>query len=242
MEAEIIVINNDELPLGGIGRQIGSTPNLDFPISVLEINRNIGFGSAHNAGFARSGGEYVLFLNPDTKILPGALRELLDLFAGDQKIGLAGPLLVDSAGRIQPDCFGSHKTPLATVAGKIFSRKRGDPGQDGVFETDWVSGGALLARREVFEKTGGFDERYFMYFEDVDLCLRAKKFGYKVAVNPAARIFHESGQSFANEREKKKYYYASQDHYMRKHFGSVAAWVMKIVRLPYYMKNVYLNR
>lgn len=242
IETEVLVINNDELPLEEIGSQVCSRSNLDLPISVLEINRNIGFGGAHNIGFEKSRGEYILFLNPDTKIPPGSLEKILEAFAEDEKVGIVGPLLVDSAGNVQPDCFGAHRTPLSTIKKKIFKRKdcQVNAGKE-IFETDWISGGAMLVRRDVFEKTGGFDKNLFMYFEDVDLCLRAKKQGLKIVVNPKARIFHESGKSFASEWEKKKYYYASQNYYIRKHFGRTAAGFVKLLRFPYYVRNIYFK-
>jgi GT2 family glycosyltransferase len=237
-EVEIIIVNNDENSLDGIADEAKGGP----VVQIAEINKNVGFGSAHNAGLERSQGEYILFLNPDTKIHPGSLKKMLEAFTEDEKVGIVGPLLVDSTGKIDPDCFGPRRTLLSTIRGKIFSQKERSPDfNNEIFETDWVSGGAMLVRRSVFEAVGGFDENYFMYFEDVDLCLRVKKQGLKIAVNPKARVFHESGKSFSNEREKKKHYYASQDYYIRKHFGRTAAGLVKLLRLPYYVKNVYFS-
>ena len=237
ISAEIIIINNDEESLENVfGINGGSA------VQIIEIKKNVGFGQAHNAGFRQARGEYVLFLNPDTKIPSGALSVLLDIFAGNEKVGIVAPLLVDSAGKIESDCFGSRRTPLSMIGGKIFLKKNPAVTENEIFETDWVSGGAMMARRDVFEKVGGFDENFFMYFEDVDLCRRMKKLGHRVMIHPGVRVFHESGKSFENEREKKKHYYTSQDYYLRKHFGPAWAGLVKIVRLPYYVKNVYLNR
>ena len=239
LRTEVIIVNNDEKPLD---RAIADSGG-GFAVQIVEVGKNVGFGRAHNAGFERSQGEYVLFLNPDTRILPGALQALLDVFEKDEKIDIAGPLLVDSAGKVQPDCFGARHTPLSTIKRKIFKRHSRQVRVGGeIFETDWISGGAMLVRRDVFEKTGKFDENYFMYFEDADFCLRAKKRGSKIAVIPSVLVFHESGKSFASEREKKKHYYASQDYYLRKHFGPVSASFVKFLRFPYYVKNVYLKR
>lgn len=238
IDAEVLVVNNDEEPLGADLEELSGKLNLQ----ILEQRKNSGFGSAHNAGFRRSQGDYILFLNPDTEFLPGALEKLLKVFSQDEKVGIAGPLLVDSLGQAEPDCFGTSRTPLSTIKRKITGRKdRHQVRRGEIFESDWVSGGAMLARRDVFEKAGGFDENYFMYFEDVDLCLRAKKMGYKIMVNPSVKIFHASGKSFASEREKKKYYYDSQDYYFRKHFGRAGAAIVRLFRLPYYAKNVWLN-
>jgi len=239
LHTEVIIINNDEEPLDRATADIGS----GLAVQIVEIGKNIGFGSAHNAGFRQSRGEYILLLNPDAKIAPSVLDKMLGVFAEDEKIGIVGPLLVDSVGQVQPDCFGAHRTPLSTIKNKIFGRReRQALAGEKAFKTDWVSGGSMMIRRDVFEKTGGFDENFFMYFEDVDLCARARKSGSIVAIHPAARIFHESGKSFSSEQEKKKHYYASQDYYTKKHFGSVGASFVKLLRFPYYVKNVYLNR
>ena len=239
ISAEVVIINNDDEDLDEMAECFRNDP----VCRVIELNQNVGFGRAHNLGLKSARGEYVLFLNPDTKVLPGALGSLLDTFSKNEKAGMVGPLLVGAGGEIQPDCFGARKTPFSMIGEKIYSfPKTSVEASDKALEVDWVSGGAMMARREFFEKIGGFDENYFMYFEDVDLCRRAKRMGYRVMINPAARVFHESGKSFASEREKKKHYYASQDYYLRKHFGPAWAGAVKLLRLPYYAKNVWLNQ
>lgn len=238
IEAEIIIINNEEKDLENFEFGIAKT----LPIRKIELGKNVGFGKAHNAAFGSSRGEYILLLNPDTKILPGALERMLDFFAKNEEFGVASPLLVDSAGKNQPDIFGPRRTPFSIIAEKVFAQKKQSVLRDkDIFEVDWVSGGAMLVRRSIFEAVGGFDEKFFMYFEDLDFCLRAKEFGCKVAVIPKALIFHESGKSFESEREKKKYYYASQDYYLRKHFGLIWLRAFRLLRLPYYAKNVYFS-
>jgi GT2 family glycosyltransferase len=238
IEAEIIIINNDEQKLENFDLESAGA----VPVRKIELQKNIGFGKAHNRAFRDSRGEYILFLNPDTKILPGALEKILCLFSENEKIGVASPLLVDLAGKIQPDIFGSRRTPFSIIAEKFFAQKKQGILRDkDIFEVDWVSGGAMLVRRSILEAVGGFDENFFMYFEDLDFCLRAKKAGCKVVAVPSARIFHESGKSFESEREKKKYYYASQDYYLRKHFGLIWSGALRLLRLPYYVKNVYFS-
>jgi len=239
LQAELILINNDEEKLGGI-KNIASD---DLPVRVVEVGKNIGFGKAHNLGAGIARGEFILFLNPDTKILGGAIEKMLAALESDEKTGIAGPFLVDQENNLQADCFGREKTPLSTIKEKMFSKKNSGKLTDrDVFETDWVSGGALMARKSIFLKAGKFDEKYFMYFEDVDLCREVKRAGCKVVIAPGAKILHEGGKSFESEKEKKKSYYASQDYYLKKHFGPAAAVFVKIFRIPYYAKNVWLGR
>ena len=140
----------------------------------------------------------------------------------------------------EEEYFGWQRTPLSVIRAKIWRKRQPIPND--VFETDWVSGGALMAKKDLFLDLGGFDGNYFMYFEDVDLCLQAKKKGWKIVVHPEAKIFHKSGQSFSCNRKKKKYYYDSQAYYIKKNFGPFWSWFVKILRFPLYVRNVYCKR
>jgi GT2 family glycosyltransferase len=229
---QVIVVNNDREELGNF---------LDgFGVEIIEKKENIGFGKAHNLGFEKARGEYVFFLNPDTKLFPGTVGKIAEVFSADGKIGIVGPVHVEEDKISDEEHFGPRKTPLSTIGTKIF-REKEKPDAQKYFETDWVSGGAMMIRKNLFSELGGFDENYFMYFEDVDLCLQAKKRGWKIAVQPGAKIFHKSGQSFSGNREKKKYYYNSQSYYIKKNFGLLWARLVKIARFPFYVKNVWLG-
>lgn len=229
---QIIVINNDEKKLENIPDKLR--------IELIEKNENIGFGKAHNLGFRIAKGEYILILNPDTKIFPLTIEKLLDAFSVDEKIGIIGPAFMGEKGISEEEYFGLRKTPLSMIWMKILCRKKLE--SENIFETDWVSGGAMMIKKDLFSELGGFDENYFMYFEDVDLCLRAQKKGWKIAVHPKAKIFHKSGQSFSDSRKKKKYYYDSQIYYIKKNFGLFWAWIVKILRIPFYVQNVYYKK
>lgn len=238
-DLEVVVINNDsELLEDDFLRGF----NNSFEVKVIEAGGNFGFGKAHNLGFKKVQGDYVLFLNPDTRVFPNSIPEILRGFAGDKKIGVVGPILVKSSGKVQLGSCGWEKTPFSIIRDKFVLSDELDENLNEVREVDWVSGGALAVRREIFEGLGGFDENYFMYFEDVDFCLRARKSGYKVVINPKAKIFHYEGGSFASDKDKKKFYYQSQDYYLKKNFGFWKSAVVKVVRFPYYFKNVYLSK
>ena len=232
LKPQIIVVNNEP---EGIGGDLGFSPNAE----VIEAKENLGFGRAHNLGVKRARGEFILFLNPDTRILPGSIAQMIDIFSLDEKIGVVGPLLVGESGNAEEEHCGFQKNPFSLVKSKIF---RGANNFAKPLEVDWISGGAMMIRRNLFEKLGGFDEKFFMYFEDVDLCLQAKRKGYRVIVNPKSRIFHKGGQSFSDNRLKKKYYYASQDYCLQKNFGPWQARAAKLLRFPFYMKNVYFSK
>lgn len=229
---QVVIVNNDQEELENF---------LDgFNVEIIEKKENVGFGKAHNLGFRKARGEYVFFLNPDTKIFPKTIEKILEVFSADEKIGIVGPIHVEEEKISDEEHFGARKTPFSTIGTKIF-REKEKSGAQKYFETEWVSGGAMMIRKNLFSDLGGFDENYFMYFEDVDLCLQAKNRGWKIAVQPEAKIFHKSGQSFSGNWKKKKYYYNSQSYYIEKNFGSLWAWFIKAVRFPFYVKNVWLG-
>jgi GT2 family glycosyltransferase len=231
IEMQIIVVNNE---LEEIGNDLSAFPEAE----IIEVGRNLGFGRAHNLGAKQARGKFIFFLNPDARVFPGSIARLVDIFGSDEKIGVVGPLLVGESGKVEEEHCGFLKSPLSLMRSKIF------PGANNFVdprEVDWVSGGAMMIRKNLFEELGGFDEKFFMYFEDVDLCLQMKKKDYRVIVNPKARIFHRSGQSFSDNRLRKKHYYASQSYYLQKNFGSWRAGIAKILRFPFYVKNVYFG-
>lgn len=231
---QIIVVNNESEAMGGI---FGNLENVE----VIEAGKNLGFSRAHNLGAKQARGKYILFLNPDTEVLPKALQKLVEALESDGKIGIAGPLLVGASGQPEEEHCGFQKSPLSLIGSKL-RQSRNPAAASGEKEVDWISGGAMMIRKDLFEDLGGFDESYFMYFEDVDLCFRTKKKGRKIVVLPESKVIHKSGQSFSDSREKKRYYYNSQDYYIKKNFGLLWAWFVKILRFPYYVKNVWLSR
>lgn len=233
LELQVVIINNEEKKIESRSRNFG--------IDIVESGENLGFGKAQNRGSVVAKGKYLLLLNPDAQIFPGSVSSLLETFSADERMGIVGPLLLGEGGSLEKSHYGQGKTPLSMVKEKFFKGKPASFSENNTFEVDWVSGGAMMIKRDLFEQMGGFDENYFMYFEDVDLCLRARQLGWKVAVNPKSRVYHRGGQSFSSVKEKKKHYYQSQDYYLRKHFGPFWAWFAKVLRLPYYARNVWIR-
>jgi GT2 family glycosyltransferase len=237
-EAELIIINNDATPIGDF---LTSFPFLDGKVRILELNKNVGFSKAHNKGSLMASGDYLLFLNPDTEVESESLNKMLEVFKSDKKAGIVAPSLIDYDGKIQKDCYGLQITPLSTIKAK-FPEAKNNIESGEYFEVDWVSGGAMMVRNNLFADLGGFDEKYFMYFEDVDFCLQAKKSGWKIIANPAAKVCHRNGKSSTSNQKKKMHYYASQGYYLEKNFGRWQAWLVRFVRLPLYIKNVYFSK
>jgi GT2 family glycosyltransferase len=235
-ELQIILINNEAEPLNAAEVK----KNTAIEIEIVEAGKNLGFGKAHNLGFKKAKGEFVLFLNPDTRVSEKAIAELVGLLENNSDIGIAGPLLVGDGGTAEDEHCGAKKTPFSIIKAKIARRKISKLSE--ATEVEWISGGAMMVRKDLFSELGGFDENYFMYYEDVDFCLRARRRNARVVVNPRAKVFHSGGKSYKDNKAKKKHYYVSQDYYLRKNFGFFPALLVKIMRFPLYFKNVYLKQ
>lgn len=156
-------------------------PPMPMPLRIIENRAPRGFGANHNAAFACASGNRFAILNPDLRLDEdpfGPLLEALDR----PEIALAAPRVVDQRGRTAPSGRGLY-TPL-----EIASRLWRDPGV--ADEPEWVAGMFMVVRAEVFASIGGFDERYFLYIEDVDLCTRLRVAGWRLAYVPCVAVTH----------------------------------------------------
>jgi hypothetical protein len=185
---ELIVVDNDSSDgSAAAARRHGLGPR------VIETGRNLGFAQGANRGAGEATGEALVFLNPDARVLPGAIAALADALAATPAAGIAGGSLVDDAGRWQPAAarFGPvGHLMLDTTAGRLVARWRRAP-----HRVDWVYGTFMVVRRDLFRQLGGFDPRYFLYGEDLDLCYRASRVGARTLHVPAARAVHGSSVS-----------------------------------------------
>ena len=173
-----------------------------FPVTVLQNSKPKGFGANHNQAFATCQEEYFCVLNPDILLSSNLFVRLIACFLSGQNIGIAAPLLVDSEGMLQ-DSARRYPTP-GRILRRVVSRKASvyESRQDSspIFP-DWVAGMFMLFPATVYREIGGFDERYFMYCEDADICIRLAQRGYKTqlvsqvqAVHNARRASHRTLQ------------------------------------------------
>jgi len=180
----------------------GSDP---APVRVVETGVNVGYGAGANRGVARCEAEFVLVCNPDLVVEVDSLRLLSDALVADGRLAIVGPKVLGADGsrypsaRRFPDLIEAAGHALAGLIApnNRFSRRYRMtelPAQETTW-VDWVSGSCMLVRREAFEQLGGFDEEYFMYAEDVDLCWRAHRAGWGVAYVPEASATHLGGVS-----------------------------------------------
>jgi len=226
---EIIVVNNE--PDGDADKKLREEFAWQKKIKFIQAEKNLGFGAGNNLGSKSAAGEYLLFLNPDIQILDDSIEKMLDFAAKHSEIGALSPLLYQKdAKTLQRHFYGEFQN-FAVLTIKRWKNRLPSPDED-FFYVDTVSGAAMMVGRDIFQRLGGFDQNFFMYFEDDDLCRRLSKSGYKNTVLATARLIHFEGQSSTSE-EKKKYYYQSQDYYWQKHYGSFLTTIMKLLRYPY---------
>lgn len=198
---EVIVVDN--------ASQDGSVEMVrnKYPWVHLIINTvNRGFAAANNQALIASCGRYMLLLNPDTIVHPGALDSLVQFMDAHPDAGGIGPKLLNADGSLQYSCRAFptliagmfRNTPLDRLfPSNRFSREYllADHDHNEPMEVDWVSGAAMMVRREVLQTVGMLDEDYFMYCEDMDWCWRMRQVGWKVYYVPTAVITHTIGRS-----------------------------------------------
>lgn len=230
---EIIIVNNSP----EVDNFSFSEPN----ISIIPNDNKNGFGYANNLGAAKANGDLICFLNPDTLFMQNQkILTLLELFKNNS-IGVVGPKLVSDQKLLTPQLWS---TGTEITLWDIIKNNLGIPASRTIWESSasipvaWVSGAALFIRKNLFVKINGFDEKFFMYFEDVDLCKRVSLIGKKVLYYPEYAIFHWSGKSHGDNFVQKKMYYESQDYYFKKYFTKLDVFFLKVLRkFSLFIKN-----
>lgn len=198
---DVVVVDNASSD-GSVGVVRATDPG----VRVIETGANLGFGTAANRGVAETAGDYVLILNPDTVVEPGTAKALSEALDRDPGLAAVGPRMENLDGTLYPSvrrfpdlgvAFGHAFLGLvwpgnpATRRYRMLDWDHERPAPD----VDWVGGACMLVRRSAFDVVGGFDEAYFMYVEDVDLCWRLGCAGWRIGYEPTARVVHALGGS-----------------------------------------------
>ena len=209
-----------------------------FPsVTWVQFSRNLGFSAAVNAGAAAATGEYYLLLNPDTELSCDKVSAMVDAFVGVPGASAMGYRQVDEFGEVQLS-VGLEPGYFSELGRKFLQRRfdRGGRWARAVVErwlqvtrpVSWVAGSALMVRRNDFEQIGGFDEGFFLYFEDIDFCLRLARRVGPVYFEPAITLVHRRGQSAkTNSVQAEAAYRRSQLYFWGKHRGWIHQQVMK---------------
>jgi hypothetical protein len=209
-----------------------------FPqVHLVENRENVGFARANNQAIQRCTGKYVLLLNPDTLVSSGALQALIDFLENHPAAGAAGTRIINPDGSLQ---ISSHPRPtLSRELWRLFHLDSLSPyaaypwtkwATNCPQEVDVLMGACLLLRKEVLDQVGFLDEDYFIYSEEVDLCYRIQRAGWRMYWVPLAEVMHFGGQSTQQvPTEMFLNLYHSKIKYFRKHYGWTAAQIYKLI-------------
>lgn len=210
---------------------------------LLTLKTNVGFGGGNNFGAKQAKGEYLWFLNSDTKLVEDAPSLMINFLKIHPEIGALLPILYHDDGSIQGNLYANFQT-LGSITIRRFNftkRELFENNSKDFFYVDVVVGAAMMMKRKIFEKVGGFDQNIFMYLEDDDICKRIEQEGYKNAVLKSTKIIHLEGRSIKNNRARKKLYYLSQTYFWNKHNGFWPTLLMRIIRWPYKLVKTNLK-
>lgn len=238
---EIFVVDNNS--------QDGSAEAIEkeFPdIKVIKNPENKGFGSANNIAIKQSKGKYVLCLNTDTLLVNNAIKIMFDFMENNPKTGICGGILynsnmqiTNSAGPFPCLYLLLWKLGLRNIFKKHYNYISGNnciPEK-----VDFIVGADIMFRKSVLDDIGLFDENYFMFFEESDLCYRAKKANYDIKLVKDAKIIHLEGKSTKNLLQKKKMFKKSEFYYFRKHYPDKYIFV-KLLYILIFIFQTYIMR
>ena len=235
-ELEVVVVDNASRDTSAeIARRLG--------VKVLENPANLGLSRAIDIGAAATAAPWLLLVNPDTRLAPGSLARMLETAGADPTVGCVGPHLRNSDGSEYPTgrrfpsiLVGVVHAALGTVwPGNPATRRYhlADLDRSRPVPVDWVSGACMLVRREAYEAAGRFDAGYFMYFEEMDFCLRLAKAGWWVVYDPGAEVTHMLGGSTRSAPYRKvwNHHRSALRFYRRRYAGDPRLLLLPVVAL-----------
>lgn len=242
LRAEVIVVDNASTD-GSVAMVKEEYPQ----VQIVANSVNRGFTAGTNQGLALSRGRYVLLLNPDTEVLGTALADMVVYMDRHPEVGVLGPQLLYSDGRVQSSRrrFPTLATAFleSTILQQWFPRNRVlsryyvlDQPDNLEQEVDWVTGACFMVRREVLKQVGPLDEGYVMYSEEMDWCRRIKSQGWRVVYLPTARVMHHEGKSSEQVVPARHIMFqTSKVRYFRKHHGAFWGEALRIFLLVTYV-------
>lgn len=202
----------------------------DFHLRIVKNEKPRGFGTNHNVAFALRRCGYFCVLNPDIRLNVDPFGSLLSSLA-EPDVGVVAPLVRSAEGTVE-DSARRMPTPLA-IARKLFDRKPAPDYRIGrePINPDWVAGMFMLFRSDVYARMKGFDERYFLYYEDVDLCARLMLAGYKIVLDPRVSVIHDA------RRESHRNF-----SYFRRHIASITRFFLSLVFFRYMLRRARVRK
>ncbi len=231
IDYEIIVADNNSKDDENLQKLID-----DETIKVVKLDDNYGFGKANNAGVKECTGEYIFLLNPDTICHDNSIKKLLDCLKADQTIGVISPNLINAEskpthsfrragdGILTELNFALFGLPYKILYGSDFEFNHSDK----QLEVTYSCGAAMMMKKNIFEKVDGFDDTFFMYYEDQDLCNRIKKTGLRIVNEPKAIIQHLEGTSIHLNSKRETFIIQSRKKYFIK---TMPLWHFKVANI-----------
>lgn len=236
---EVVVVDNASFDgsLVALREEFGENPK----VKIIDAKQNLGFARGSNLAYKHSIGEYVFLLNPDTEVKTGAIQGLVEYLEQNLRVGIVGPKLLSPDGSRQesvrrfPDLWSSilffsglHRL----VRPKKYLMTGFDYNSEA--EVDQIMGAALMTRKSIIEKLGLFDEKFYLWYEEVDFCYRVKRDSLKVMYYPRAEVMHRTAQSFSQLRvfKRKKTVAKSLIYYFKKNGSWFDVAVLSIVMIP----------
>ncbi|MCC6865873.1 MAG: glycosyltransferase [Ignavibacteria bacterium] len=241
LNVEIIVVDNNSFD-GSIQYIKEKFPN-ENRLKIIESPINLGFAKANNLGSKEANGEYLLILNPDTILQEDTLEKTLKFYKNSEKTGAVTCKLILPTGKLDLACRRSFPTPSVAVyrilgLSKLFpnSKTFGKYNltyldENDTYEVDAIVGAFMFIKKRIYDEVNGFDEDYFMYGEDLDLCFRIKKAGYKIYYYPQTSIIHYKGES------TKK----SSISYVNNFYGAMQVFVKKNLNTSFWLMNFLIK-
>ncbi len=229
---DIIVVDN--------GSEDGSGKKLkdNFPqINLVQSDSNIGFAGGNNLGMAQaidSKYTYIMMLNNDTFVEPNLIDVLANYMDHNPEVGIIQPKIFFNHDRTLLWNGGSYFNPIISLAHTKGYFKKDSKEYNSIKEVDWVTGCAFFTRSDILKKSGGFNEKFFIYFEDVDLSFRIKKLGYKLIYHPGGIVYHIEGMSNKSKTKDKEGYQKPIVHYLnqRNRIWFIKKYVKPLFVLP----------
>lgn len=226
LKYEIVVIDNNSEKEFGLSKK----EKKELKVKIIRNKVNLGYGAGLNQGSQTAKGEYLLLTNPDTLFGPLSIKKLVDRIKKDKKIGVIGPQILNTDNTIAKTISGIPLLPGGLFAFSFFnklfpnnkySKKYYLSNYDRNIEhfVGTIGGACMLITKQVYDKIDGFDERFFLFFEESDICLRLKKLGYKILYFPDAKVIHLGAKSMKNKEFIQKEFEKSRFKFFQKYYG-----------------------
>lgn len=221
---EVIVVDNNS------SDDSVTTIRKTFPnVRLIENKDNLGFAGGCNRGAKQAKGEYLLFLNSDTQLHENTPAKMLRVFSKYPKAAIVGAMLQNKDGTLQRSAasfYSLNHVFVMLFGGDTAEMKRFT--DNAVRKVDWVSGGCMLIKRDVFEEVGGFDEAFFMYVEDMELCFRVEQNGWEIYIDPSSVVTH-AGQGSSDKTFAIVHIYKGLKYFYKKHKNRLQYTVLVIL-------------